>query len=62
MTCIQVIVFMIGGGCYAEYQNLLEHGRQQPATAPRSIVYGCTELVNAEAFITQLTELGRKLS
>lgn len=53
-------MFMIGGGCYAEYQNLLEYGRQQQSTAPRSIIYGCTELMNAEAFISQLVELGRK--
>jgi len=56
----EVIVFMVGGGCYAEYQNLQEYSRQQSATAPRRVLYGCTELLNAEGFLTQLTELGRK--
>eukprot|EP00624_Nannochloropsis_granulata_P003953 evm.model.NODE_2982_length_36456_cov_21.122120.7 len=56
----EVIVFMIGGGCYAEYQNLQEYSRQQPPTAPRHVLYGCTELLNTEGFLTQLTELGRK--
>ena len=56
----EVIVFMIGGGCYAEYQNLQEYSRQQPPTAPRQVLYGCTELLNAEGFLTQLAELGRK--
>ena len=56
----EVMVFMIGGGCYAEYQNLQEYSRQQPATAPRQVLYGCTELLNAEGFLTQLQELGRK--
>lgn len=56
----EVIVFMIGGGCYAEYQNLQEYSRQQPPAIPRQVLYGCTELLNTEGFLTQLVELGRK--
>ncbi|KAG1692671.1 hypothetical protein DVH05_025149 [Phytophthora capsici] len=52
----QVMVFMIGGGNYNEYQNLLAYAKgQQP---PRSIWYGCTELLNPEAFLNQLSSIG----
>ncbi|KRZ77005.1 Sec1 family domain-containing protein 1 [Trichinella papuae] len=42
------IVFMIGGGTYAEYQNLVEYRKS------RRIIYGCTELVNGCQFLSQL--------
>ncbi|EEY53280.1 uncharacterized protein PITG_06921 [Phytophthora infestans T30-4] len=52
----EVMVFMIGGGNYNEYQNLLAYAKgQQP---PRSIWYGCTELLNPEAFLHQLSSIG----
>ncbi|KRY41123.1 Sec1 family domain-containing protein 1 [Trichinella spiralis] len=41
------IVFMIGGGTYAEYQNLVEYRKS------RRIIYGCTELVNGCQFLSQ---------
>lgn len=56
----EVFVFVIGGGCYAEHQNLQEYARSQPPTAPRQVLYGCTELLNAEGFLAQLSELGRR--
>ncbi|KRY49516.1 Sec1 family domain-containing protein 1, partial [Trichinella britovi] len=49
------IVFMIGGGTYAEYQNLVEYRKS------RRIIYGCTELVNGCQFLSQLTRLGREI-
>lgn len=49
----EVVAFMIGGGCYAEYQNL-----QMVATEGRTVSYGSTELVNATDFISQLGQLG----
>ena len=49
----EVIAFTIGGGCYAEYQNL-----QMVATDRRTISYGSTELVNAGQFLAQLGQLG----
>ena len=58
----EVLVFMIGGGCYAEFQNLQEYSRLQPASAPRNVIYGCTELLNSEGFLAQLSELGRRSS
>lgn len=49
----EVIVFMVGGGCYAEYQNL-----QMVATDRRTISYGSTELVDSSQFLAQLGQLG----
>jgi sec1 family domain-containing protein 1 len=49
----EVIAFTIGGGCYAEYQNL-----QMVATDRRTISYGSTELVDASSFLEQLGQLG----
>lgn len=49
----EAIAFVIGGGCYGEYQNL-----QMVANEKRRISYGSTELLNAEAFLKQLGQLG----
>jgi hypothetical protein len=49
----EVIAFMIGGGCYGEYQNL-----QMVATDRRKISYGSTELLDASSFLAQLGQLG----
>eukprot|EP00752_Nemacystus_decipiens_P008016 g7163.t1 len=56
----EVIVFMIGGGCYSEYQNLQDFAQRRSQSAPLSVTYGSTELVNAEAFFEQLMDLGQK--
>ncbi|XP_065660731.1 sec1 family domain-containing protein 1 isoform X2 [Hydra vulgaris] len=51
------IVFMVGGGNYIEYANLIgyekRHGKQQ-----KKIIYGCSELLNATQFVKQLNLLG----
>jgi hypothetical protein len=47
----EVITFIIGGGCYAEYQNLF-----MLASEKRRITYGSTELISPNSF---LQELGR---
>ena len=49
----EVTAFVIGGGCYAEYQNL-----QMVANDRRTISYGSTELVDAGEFLGQLGQLG----
>lgn len=49
----EVTAFVIGGGCYAEYQNL-----QMVANDRRTISYGSTELVSAWEFLEQLGQLG----
>lgn len=51
----EAIVFTIGGGNYFEYQNLQEYARQ--ATGTRRIIYGTTELISPENFLTQLSVL-----
>lgn len=63
------IVFTVGGGSMDEYGNLQEYARRtnaassSTATAPkRRIVYGSTEIINAEDFLTgELAKLGREI-
>jgi len=50
------IVFVVGGGNYNEYQNLLEYANRQ--NPPKTITYGTTELLTAQEFIDQLNTLG----
>ncbi|VIO92735.1 Sly1 protein homolog, putative [Brugia malayi] len=54
-----VIVFVIGGGNYVEYQNVVDYGKSKGLAR---ITYGCTELVNPKQFVEQLTRLGREMS
>jgi len=49
----ETTAFVIGGGCYAEYQNL-----QMVATEQRTVSYGSTELLDAGEFLAQLGQLG----
>ncbi|XP_014374781.1 sec1 family domain-containing protein 1 isoform X2 [Alligator sinensis] len=53
----EAIVFVVGGGNYIEYQNLVDYtkGRQG-----KHVLYGCSELFNATQFIKQLSQLGQK--
>jgi len=55
------IVFMIGGGNYLEYQSLMEMSARNPA-APKSVVYGSTDLLSGHEFVEQLAELGQKMA
>lgn len=48
----EVISFVIGGGCYGEYQNL-----QMLSTDRRKISYGSTEILDANSFLGQLGKL-----
>lgn len=48
----EVIAFIIGGGCYAEYQNL-----QMISNDRRVITYGSTELMSPCEFLQQLGTL-----
>lgn len=50
----EVLVFVVGGGCYAEYQHVQEYSKKHPE---RQITYGCTELVNGRGFLKQLSSL-----
>ncbi|KAF2096443.1 putative Golgi transport protein Sly1 [Rhizodiscina lignyota] len=65
----EAIVFTVGGGSMDEYGNLQEWAKRTSAassgapsvTAKRRIVYGSTELMNAEDFVTgELARLGKE--
>ncbi|CAI5444323.1 unnamed protein product [Caenorhabditis angaria] len=53
-----VILFVVGGGNYVEYQNLVDYGKRKNL---KRVTYGCSELVNPAQFCEQLTRLGRSL-
>lgn len=46
-----VILFVIGGGNYVEYQNLVDYGKLKNL---QRVTYGCTELVNPRQFTDQV--------
>lgn len=49
------IVFVIGGGNYVEYQNLMDYRKHKSqGPVPKRITYGTTELVTASQFIAQV--------
>lgn len=61
------IVFVLGGGCYAEYQNLRSYCSEGTSSVLQSMtgnskkqmkrfVYGCTEMLNAKEFMEQVSE------
>ena len=52
------IVFVVGGGNYFEYQNLMEYVQRSNLTK-KNIVYGSTELYSALAFLSQMESLGK---
>ncbi|KAF4555852.1 Sec1-like protein 2 [Elsinoe fawcettii] len=62
----EAIVFTVGGGSMDEYGNLQDwakNGQQGAAVgAKKRIIYGSTELVNAEDFIAELNKLGSESS
>uniref|UniRef100_A0AAZ3RAV7 Sec1 family domain-containing protein 1 n=1 Tax=Oncorhynchus tshawytscha TaxID=74940 RepID=A0AAZ3RAV7_ONCTS len=53
----EAIVFVVGGGNYIEYQNLVDYTKAKPG---KRVLYGCSELFNAGQFIKQLSSLGQK--
>ncbi|GCB81679.1 hypothetical protein scyTo_0022217, partial [Scyliorhinus torazame] len=44
------IVFVVGGGNYIEYQNLVDYTKNKPG---KHVLYGCSELFNAGQFLKQ---------
>ncbi|VDL65492.1 unnamed protein product [Nippostrongylus brasiliensis] len=48
-----VILFVIGGGNYVEYQNLVDYGKSKNL---QRVTYGCTELVNPKQFMDQVSK------
>ncbi|KAK3563097.1 hypothetical protein QTP86_016332 [Hemibagrus guttatus] len=53
----EAIVFVVGGGNYIEYQNLVDYTRTKQG---KKVMYGCSELFNAAQFLKQLSQLGQK--
>ncbi|KAI7690032.1 Sec1 family domain-containing protein 1 [Sarcoptes scabiei] len=60
-TFQDAIVFVIGGGNYIEYQNLVEYCKTKSKSSPKRIIYGTTELMNANRFLQQLRMLGNEM-
>lgn len=66
----EAIVFTVGGGSMDEYGNLQEWAKRTSGTGAsaagavgrKRIVYGSTELVNAETFLSELAKLGKESS
>jgi len=58
------VVFVVGGGCYAEYSNLRAYGasRASKGGPSRRLIYGCTDLMGPTAFLHQLNKLGAQIS
>nr|XP_033808367.1 sec1 family domain-containing protein 1 isoform X2 [Geotrypetes seraphini] len=53
----EAIVFVVGGGNYIEYQNLVDYIKTKQG---KHVLYGCSELFNASQFLKQLSQLGQK--
>ncbi|XP_071963564.1 sec1 family domain-containing protein 1-like isoform X1 [Antedon mediterranea] len=59
----EVVVFVVGGGNYIEYQNLMDYLKTK-ATAGgnnKMICYGCSEIFNADQFLSQICQLGKEI-
>ncbi len=50
------VLFVVGGGNYTEYQNVVSQGRAQG----RRVIYGSSELVSPNQFLAQLHKLAVK--
>lgn len=57
------VVFMVGGGNYIEYQNLVDFIKQKQNSnvASRRIIYGASTLTNARQFLKELSALGGEI-
>ncbi|KAF5275550.1 hypothetical protein FQR65_LT04153 [Abscondita terminalis] len=55
-------VFVIGGGSYTEYQNLVDYAKQKTTSgSTKRIVYGSTTLTTPKQFLKQLSLLGQEI-
>ncbi|XP_018326803.1 protein sly1 homolog [Agrilus planipennis] len=56
-------VFIIGGGNYIEYQNLVDYAKAKTSSGNvKRVIYGTTTLTNAKLFLKQLSLLGQEIS
>ena len=55
-----VIVFVMGGGCYPEFYNLQELLKEKVTSGGmlKNVIYGCTDLVSGDGIMNQLERLG----
>jgi len=58
MPFSDAIVFVVGGGNYIEYHNLMDYVKNKTG---KRISYGCSELLNASQFLAQLSYLGNEI-
>ena len=60
----EAIVFTVGGGSMDEYGNLQDwvKRKHERGEGRRRVVYGSTEIINAEEFMKGLEKLGREIS
>lgn len=57
------VVFMVGGGNYIEYQNLVDYSKGKSASSSsKKILYGASSLTNAKQFLKQLYLLGQEVN
>ncbi|KAB7498320.1 Sec1 family domain-containing protein 1 [Armadillidium nasatum] len=56
------VVFVVGGGNYMEFTNLSLYAKNKATSSPKRLVYGCTDVVNAEQFLAQLCKLGAAIA
>jgi hypothetical protein len=60
----EAIIFTVGGGSMDEYGNLLDWAKRSSgaggAVSKKRVVYGSTELVNANSFLQELSKLGKE--
>lgn len=56
------VVFLVGGGNYIEYQNLVDFIKQrQGGNCTKRIIYGASTLNNSKEFLKQLSLLGQEI-
>ncbi|GLV32991.1 SLY-1 homologous [Carabus blaptoides fortunei] len=54
------VVFVVGGGNYIEYQNLVDYAKHKTTSGyTKRIIYGSSTLNNAKQFLKQLSLLGK---
>ncbi|XP_076273523.1 sec1 family domain containing Slh [Rhynchophorus ferrugineus] len=58
----EAVVFIVGGGNYIEYQNLVDYAKAKTTSGNnKRITYGASTLNNAHQFLKQLSMLGQEL-
>lgn len=50
------MVFVVGGGNYMEYSNLVSYAKKKAGTSNKRIIYGCTDVINSEQFLSQVRD------